>query len=78
MEWERSQNGDPELWKSVRFVVFVNHPQKMLYGSNISARMLHEIYLTLAARLAGDDIKEKFYQTVHKPGTYGRTFKLAV
>lgn len=73
LEWEadRSQPAQ-ELWRIVRFLVFVQHPQRMLYRRRHTLGVLQDLHLTVAAKLAGVDIDEHFYEISHKPGTYGR------
>ncbi len=66
----------------VRFIIFVDHPQKFFKASTLTERgrkwrALHgkrqDLHLTVAAKLGGILIKEAFYELHHHPGEYGRT-----
>ncbi|KKP00640.1 hypothetical protein THAR02_07268 [Trichoderma harzianum] len=72
LEWEQTHHSDDGIWKVIRFVTFVNHPQRMLYGSREKRGRMQDLHLTAASRLAGMSIDEQFYTKTHRPGTYGR------
>lgn len=65
----------------IRFVLFVNHPQYFVYAGRTSEAgmnfrqtkaRLQDLHLTAAARLGGMAIEEHFYESLHRPGSYGK------
>ncbi|KAJ9201240.1 hypothetical protein DTO021D3_6146 [Paecilomyces variotii] len=72
---------NPESERIIRFVLFVNHPQYFVYAGHTSEAgmnfrktkaRLQDLHLTAAARLGGAVIQEHFYESVHRPGSYGK------
>ena len=59
-----------------RFAVFVMHPQAMLVASRPGQVRLQDQHLAVAARLGGLRINEQFFETSHRPGSYGRLLKV--
>ena len=74
LEWGRNpaSTSQSDAWQLLRFIIFVQHPQRMLYGSRSTRGVLQDLHLAAGAKLAGVVIDEHFYETTHKPGTYGR------
>lgn len=44
----------------------------MLYGRRSTLGVIQDLHLTVAAKIAGIQIDEHFYESTHKPGTYAR------
>lgn len=76
LEWERfNLTGPEEVWRLARFVVFVLHPEAMIYMGQTRKR-IQDLHLTVAARLGNLSIDEHFYEESHKPGTYGKLLRV--
>lgn len=75
LEWEREDRREEGSWRIIRFVVFVQHPQRMLYGSKHTRGALQDLHLSVISKLAGFEIDDEFYHKTHKPGTYGKLTK---
>lgn len=71
LEWEKAAN--PRL---KRFIIFVMHPEAMLYASRMSQGRLQDLHLTAAARIGKIKIDEHFYEYSHRPNTYGRLYRV--
>jgi hypothetical protein len=72
LEWEITGEGS----RLARFVIFVMHPEAMLYATRATQGRTQDKHLTVAARLGRIEIDEHFYEITHKPGTYGRLCKV--
>ncbi|KAL1860398.1 hypothetical protein VTK73DRAFT_7365 [Phialemonium thermophilum] len=74
LEWDdpRSQS-DRHL---VRFVLFVMHPEAMIFADRSTLGKLQDIHLAVAARLGGITVDENYYETNHRRGTYGRLLRV--
>lgn len=67
LEWESSQKQF-----LTRVIVFVMHPQAMVYVSRGPKSILQDLHLTAAARLANISTDESFYEITHQKNTYGK------
>lgn len=61
LEWELDVN------RLRRFVIFVCHPEAMLYGEPETLGKKQDLHLQVAARLAKVSIHENFYEQVYRP-----------
>lgn len=72
LECEDDERTQSDTGRFVRFVVFLLHPQAMLYAPRGTKGRLQDLYLSIISKLAGMSLDETFYEFNHKPGTYGR------
>lgn len=74
LEWKHHQ----DLSKAylVRFVLFVIHPEAMVYANRSTQGKLQDLHLSVAALLGNITIDTHFYETNHRRGTYGRLTKV--
>ncbi|KAH8775347.1 hypothetical protein F5883DRAFT_385456, partial [Diaporthe sp. PMI_573] len=74
LEWQRHKDSSkPYL---ARFVVFVMHPEAMIFAERSTLGKLQDLHLSVAALLGNITIDQHFYETNHRKGTYGHLTKV--
>ncbi|KEY73801.1 hypothetical protein S7711_10668 [Stachybotrys chartarum IBT 7711] len=64
LEWEM------DVSRLKRFVVFVAHPEAMIYGEPGTLGKKQDLHLEVAARLAQIHVRENFYERFYRPADH--------
>lgn len=75
LEWRHDHNVSPKPYLA-RFVLFVMHPEAMIYANKSTQGRVQDLHLSVAARLGNITIDQHFYELNHRRGTYGRLTKV--
>lgn len=75
LEWGHPQDSSHRSCPA-RFVVFVMHPEAMIYANRSTQGKLQDLHLSITTLLGNITIDQDFCETNHRRDTYGRLTKV--